>query len=255
MTYVADAIVCNVNGPIARLTLNVPERHNALSNDDLVLLEEKVALLEEQEDIRVLIVTGQGSKTFCAGAYLEQVHQGLLDANRFQRTVDKLQAFSRPTICMLNGSVYGGGVELALSCDFIIGIQGTRLFVPPVKLGLCYPYSGLQRFVSRLGISAAKRLLLANETFEADDSNEIGFYDYIVSREELEITTQKLAEKLAGFSPLSLTGMKATLNEIALGDGDSRKAEKRENLCIQSSDLKEGLLAQKEKRTPVFTGK
>jgi len=200
MTDIIETIHVQIDGPVARLILNIPGRHNALSNADLEMLESKLALLEKQNAIRVLIITGEGDKTFCAGAYLEQVQEGLIDANRFQRTVDRLQSFTRPTICMLNGSVYGGGVELALACDFRIGIKGTRFFVPPVKLGLCYPYSGLQRFVSRLGVSGAKRLLLANEIFEADDKNELGFYDYIVSREGLASFAQEFAEKLSAIS-------------------------------------------------------
>lgn len=251
----SETIRVEVEGPIARLTLNIPERHNALSNGDLELFESKLALLEKQDAIRVLVITAEGEKTFCAGAYLEQVQEGLIDANRFQRTVDRLQAFTRPTICKLNGSVYGGGVELALACDFRIGVEGTRFFVPPVKLGLCYPYTGLQRFVSRLGLSGAKRLLLANETFKADDKNELGFYDYIVSRQDLAAFSQSFAEKLSEFSPLSLQGMKASLNEIALGEGNPKLAEIREGACIQSADLQEGLLAQKEKRKPSFEGK
>ncbi len=250
-----DTILWRIDGPVATITLNAPERHNALADDDLSSLERIIERLEAERSVRVLILTGSGEKTFCAGAFLGQVKKGLEDGHRYQHVVDRLQAYSPATICSLNGSVYGGGVELALACDFRIGIAGTRLFVPPVRLGICYPYHGLRRFVSRLGLAATKRLLLANETFQADEKNEIGFYDYIVSREELPGFTQALADKLAGFAPLSLQGMKNTINEIALGEGDMYAAQRRERACLMSEDLQEGFAAMEAKRQPVFRGK
>ena len=249
-----DTIVYELDGPIAIIKLNAPERHNALSNDDLALLENIIEKLGNEELLRVLIVTGSGEKTFCAGASLEQIEQSLIDGHRYQKVMDKLQEFPRPTVCSLNGSVYGGGVELALACDFRIGVEGTRLFVPPVRLGICYPYVGLQRFVSRLGLSAAKRLLMANEIFEANQKNEIGFYDYIIPREKLDSFTQEFAKKLASFAPLSLQGMKMTLNEIAQGQGDPNAARRREHTCLMSADFQEGLAANKDKREPRFKG-
>jgi enoyl-CoA hydratase/carnithine racemase len=250
-----NAILLQIVDSIATITLNAPARHNALTNDDLALLEDILQQLEGNELVRVLIITGRGEKTFCAGASLEQIEESLTDGHRYQRTVDRVQSFSRPTICALNGNVYGGGVELALACDFRIGIEGTRLFVPPVKLGICYPYRGLQRFVSRLGLAATKRLLLANETFEANGDNDIGFYDYIVPRTELDARTQDIATRLAGFAPLAVQGMKSTLNEIAAGVTDLDAAQRREQACILSEDFKEGLAAINDRRLPVFKGR
>lgn len=251
----ASSLQLTLQHSVATLTLNAPERHNALTQADLEALEIQLDALATDERVRVLVLTGAGDKTFCAGASLGDVRQGLQDGNPFQDRVGKLENFPKPTICSLNGSVYGGGVELALACDFRIGITGTKMFVPPAKLGLCYPYVGLQRFVSRLGLSTTKRLLLANETFSAEDAKTLGFLDYLVAPDQREAQTLALAHKLAELAPLSLQAMKLTLNEMVCGNGDQSMARQRELRCLQSEDLAEGLRAQQEKRAPVFHGK
>lgn len=251
----SDSILCRIDNHVATLTLNSPERHNALSLEDLVALETYFEQLSKDDTVRVVVITGAGDKTFCAGAALGDVQQGLREGNRFQQMVDKLEDFPKPTICSLNGSVYGGGVELALACDFRIGITGIKTFVPPAKLGLCYPYNGLTRFVSRLGITVSKRLLLANETFSAEQMLAFGMIDYLVTPEERGAQTVALASKMCQLAPLSLQAMKLTVNEIARGDGDAGKSLARELMCTESEDLREGLRAQKEKRVAVFRGK
>lgn len=251
----SDAILCQIENHIATLTLNSPERHNALSLEDLFALETYFEQLSHDDNVRVLIITGAGEKTFCAGAALGDVQQGLREGNRFQAMVDKLEDFPKPTICSLNGSVYGGGVELALACDFRFGITGIKTFVPPAKLGLCYPYNGLTRFVSRLGMTVSKRLLLANETFSAEQMLEYGLIDYLVTPQERGTQTLALASKMCQLAPLSLQAMKLTVNEIARGEGDAEKSLARELMCTNSEDLKEGLLAQKEKRAARFRGR
>lgn len=251
----SDAILCRIENHVATLTLSAPERHNALSLEDLLALESYCAQLSQDDNVRVLVLTGTGEKTFCAGAFLGDVPAGLRDGNRFQQMVDKVEDFPKPTICSLNGSVYGGGVELALACDFRIGITGTKMFVPPAKLGLCYPYNGLTRFVSRLGITLSKRLLLANETFSAEQMLDFGIIDHLVAPAERGPLTLALASKMCELAPLSLQAMKQTVNEIARGEGSAEKSLPRELMCMHSDDLKEGLRAQKEKRPAVFSGK
>lgn len=249
------SLLCHIEHQIATLTLNAPERHNALNQQDLLAIEQHFLQFAGDSNVRVVVITGSGEKTFCAGASLNDVRDGLKEGNRFQQMTSLIENFPKPTISSLNGSVYGGGVELALACDFRIGITGMKMFVPPAKLGLCYPYAGLQRFVSRLGLSTAKRLLLANDTFSAEEAKALGFLDYLVAPEARAAQTQALASKLAQLAPLSLQAMKQTLNELARGEGDHDAASAREALCLHSDDLQEGLRAQQEKRPPVFQGK
>ena len=250
-----DTVLFDVQGHIARITLNKPERHNSLGETELAALQQHVDAVENDSDIRVLIVTGKGEKTFCAGAALDQLGKGQISGDLFQQTTDKLAAVRVPTICALNGNVFGGGVELALSCDFRIGIEGTRLKVPAAQIGLCYPLSGINRFVERLGVNLAKRILVAAEEFDADDMLRIGFLDYLVPPTALEFHAQDMAERVSGLAPLAVQAMKAILQQAAAGSIDTGSAQALSQRCLDSEDLQEGFAAQREKRAPEFAGK
>lgn len=250
-----DTILFDVQGPTARITLNNPARHNALGGSELSALQEYLAEVQGNSDVRVLIVSGNGEKTFCAGAALDQLGKGQISGDLFQQTTDKLAALRVPTICALNGNVFGGGVELALSCDFRIGVEGSRLRVPAAQIGLCYPLSGINRFVERLGVNLAKRILVAAEQFDAEDMLRIGFLDYLVPPTALDFHAGDLADRIAGLAPLAVQAMKAVLQQAAAGSIDQQAAQALSQRCLDSEDLQEGFAAQREKRAPVFRGK
>jgi enoyl-CoA hydratase/carnithine racemase len=250
-----DTVVFEHQGHVARITLNNPERHNSLGGDELSALQAHFNAVETDESIRVLVVTGKGEKTFCAGASLGQLSGGEIAPDFFQQTTDKLAALRVPTICALNGSVFGGGVELALSCDFRIGVVGSRLRVPAAQIGLCYPLSGINRFVERLGVNLAKRVLVAAEEFDEATMLELGFLDQLVAPDELEATTTAMAERIAGLAPLAVQAMKNILQQAAAGGIDTERAEALSQRCMDSEDLQEGFAAQREKRAPDFQGK
>jgi len=219
-----------------------------------VALQHCFSLVEENKDIRVLVISNRGEKTFCAGAALNQLSSGKISPNSFQDTTDQLAAIRVPSICAINGNVYGGGVELALSCDFRIGVRGSHMRVPAAKLGLCYPISGINRYVERLGVSLAKRILMAAEQFDAKELLHIGFLDYLVGADEIVNKTQDLADSISLLAPLAVQSMKHLLQQAASGEIDPNYAEELSKLCAESADLKEGFAASREKRAPVFTG-
>jgi len=239
----------------ATLTLNRPERHNSLSQEDMVALRDALLQLDKDDSLRVLVLTGAGEKSFCSGAFLDEVADRSFKGNPFEALTDTLENFRLPTICMLNGSVYGGGGELSLCCDFRIGVEGMRMFVPPAKLGIHYPEKGLMRMITRVGLSAAKRIILAVETFDAKAMLEMGFIDYLVPREQLAHRTRQLAQDLTALAPLSVQTMKASLNELARGEADSAVIRSRIAQCWGSQDHKEAVRAMAEKRKPVFQRK
>lgn len=247
-------IQLSVEQHIATLTLNIPERHNALSSEDVQSVIAHIETVEANSDIRVLIVTGNGEKTFCAGAALDQMGSGALNGDVFATMTDKLAALTIPTICAFNGSAYGGGSELGLACDFRIGVNGMRVFVPPARIGLCYPVNGIERFVSVLGINMAKRMLLASEEFEAQALLEQGYLTHLVDREELIKTSRTLAERLAGYAPLALKAMKSIANQASCGRLVRDQAQDLHDACNASRDLQEGFASIKEKRPPNFQG-
>jgi enoyl-CoA hydratase/carnithine racemase len=250
-----ESILYDRVGHVGRITLNIPEKHNALGREELKALQDRLAQVESDNEVRALILTGAGEKTFCAGASLAQLGAGELDDDSFQKTTSQLAGTAIPTLCALNGNVFGGGAELALSCDFRVGIEGTRMRVPAAALGLCYPLSGINLFVERLGLNVAKRVLVGSEEFEAEAMLDIGFLDHLVLRSQLQEYVMTYAQRIAGLAPLSVRAMKAILQQAAGGGVDDKEAKRLSDLCFRSDDLQEGLAAQREKRQPRFSGK
>ena len=250
-----DGVLMRIDGHIARLILNNPDKHNALGEEELLLLQNYIRQISDDGQLRVLIVTGAGDKTFCAGASLTQLGTGQINGDFVQQTTDQLACLKIPTICALNGNVYGGGVELALSCDFRIGVRGTHMRVPAAKMGLCYPHSGIHRFVERLGVNLAKRILVAAEEFSAEDMLRLGFLDHLVGHLELQARTLDMAQSIAGLAPLAVQAMKQILDGAAQGSINIDLAGGLSRVCAESDDLQEGFAAQRAKRSPHFQGK
>ena len=250
-----DTILYQRSGHVAQLTLNNPAKHNSLGQGELEAIQSHLGQIAEDPGVRVLVVTGAGEKTFCAGASLKELGAGQISGDCFQATTDMLAALPIPTIASLNGNVFGGGVELALSCDFRIGIEGIRMRVPAAAIGLCYPLSGINRFVERMGVNLAKRILVASEEFSAEDMLEIGFLDHLVLPAQLEEMTDQLAQHIGGLAPLAVKAMKTILQQAAAGGIDFEAAGKLSDQCLESEDLQEGFAAQREKRPPRFKGR
>lgn len=247
-------ILSELSGPIGRITLDRPEAHNALER---ATMEELIMLLGTwagREELRALVLTGRG-RSFCAGAALGDVAGADWSDNPLTRLCDALEAFPVPTIAGLNGGVYGGGVELALACDFRVGVTGMRAFVPPARLGIHYDPSGIARAIDRLGSQMARRMFLLAETFEAEALLSAGFLDRLAAPEALEATVGDLAETVAGLAPLALRGMKRTILELTQGRLDAEAARARILECFTSEDFAEGLAAQKARRPPQFAGR
>ena len=250
-----DTILYSREGHVARLVLNNAERHNSLGQEQLEGIQARLVEVAADDQVRVLVVTGAGEKTFCAGASLQQLGAGQLSGDYFQQTTAQLAGLAIPTICALNGNVFGGGVELALSCDFRIGIEDTRMRVPAASIGLCYPLSGINLFVERLGLNVAKRLLVASEEFDARAMLAVGFLDHLVMRAQLEETTQEFSQHIADLAPLAVRSMKNILQQSASGTLDLDQVSALSQLCQDSKDLQEGFAAQREKRQPRFKGR
>ncbi len=241
----------------ATLTLNRPRKLNRLHREDLQTLQAQLSQLATDPTLRVLVLTATG-RAFCAGFNLQELQQAEAAANDpqlFEATVDALEALPVPTVARLNGSVYGGATDLALACDFRIGVAGMELRMPAARIGLHYYPAGLQRFVSRLGLQAAKRLFLLAEAVGSDELQRLGYLDQCVEAGELDRATEALAGALRAGAPLALQGMKQSLNDIARGDADPKRLRLREARCAVSEDLREGLDALAAGREPRFSGR
>jgi enoyl-CoA hydratase/carnithine racemase len=250
-----DTILYSRAGHVGRLVLNIPEKHNSLGREQFAGIQARLSEVAADKDVRVLILSGAGTRTFCAGASLQELSAGGISSDSFHAITEQLTNLAVPTICALNGSVFGGGVELALSCDFRIGVHGLRMRVPAASIGICYPAKGIERIVGILGPSLARRVLISSEEFDAATLLSVGFVDRLVSIEDLEDTASDYAQRLAGHAPLSVQSMKAILQEAVVGAVDFERAKALSALCSESEDLQEGFAAQREKRAPKFNGR
>ncbi|MGB0544521.1 MAG: enoyl-CoA hydratase/isomerase family protein [Longimicrobiales bacterium] len=239
----------------ARITLNRPERHNALGADDVARMVEIFDEIEADPAIRVLLLTGAGDHTFCSGASLDQMSSGQMSGAIFDTMTNRLSALRVPTVCALNGDVYGGGAELALCCDFRIGVEAMRLSVPAARLGVCYPLGGLTRYVRRLGPSIANRMLLAAEDMDGVELLRIGFLTELVAREAFEDAVTDRIARLRDLAPLAVQGMKQIMRGIEEGSMDPLEASAIIDRCTTSDDLREGIAAWREGREPEFRGR
>src|SRR6202022_4677850 len=207
----------------AVVRLNRPREHNRLEPTDLGVLRDTFGRVDADPTIRVLILTGTG-KSFSSGFHIGALADRLAgkggaeeDRDGFERMVDRLEPLRLPTIAVLKGSVYGGGTDLALACDFRIGVGGMRLLMPAARLGIVYYESGIRRYVPRAGVPPAKRLFLAGEPLDAAELLRIGYLDEIVPAEELMARAEALAATLAANAPLAVAGLKRAINETARG--------------------------------------
>jgi enoyl-CoA hydratase len=253
----ASPPVFTVDGARATIRLNRPRHVNRIQADDLKALLELFDRVEADPAIRVLIITGTG-RAFSAGYDLNSVAErasatgGQTAGSAFGVMVDRLEDLGVPTICRLNGGVYGGSTDLALACDFRIGVDTSEMFMPAARLGLHYYPSGIRRYVSRLGADNAKKLFLTAEKIGAGEMLRIGYLTAMVPAEALDEEVDRLATLLAGNAPVAMAGMKRTVNEIAHGKLDEAAADARARDSMRGPEIKEGVRARAEKRPPKF---
>lgn len=242
---------------VATIRLRRPRHRNRLHGEDLVALQVHFDRLRDDPALRALVLTAEGP-AFCAGFHLGELGaEGgpAAGPQAFERTVDALEALPLPTVARLNGSVYGGATDLALACDFRVGVEGMVLRMPAARLGLHYYPGGLRRCVARLGVAAAKRLFLRGETLDDRRLLAIGYLDELVPAAALDDAVARIVADLCAGAPLALRGMKATIDELAAGRADEAVLRRREAACAASDDLREGLAAFAGRRAPRFTGR
>ncbi len=244
-----------VDGAVATIALRRPEVANRLNPGDLRAIRHHIEAVNEMERVLVLRFVSAG-KYFCSGYDIGSL-AGKSDegALNFGEVMDVIEAARPVTIAAINGGVYGGATDLCLACDFRIGVPGCDMFMPAARLGLHFYRGGMARYVSRLGLNAAKRLFLTTDRIDAATMLDIGFLTEMVEPEALHARVDQLSAQLAGMAPIALLGMKQHLNALARGTLDADALARDIHRSEISADLREGAAAWKEKRQPVFSGK
>lgn len=267
MTENSDCLLVQKSNYVCTLILNRPQKRNALSPELLIKLTETLQSLSKNDETRAVIIRGSGDKAFCAGydigklVFDDSKNNGQMTdrENPFETAMDTIINFPYPVIAMVNGYAFGGGCDLAASCDIRIGTEDVKMGMVPAKLGVVYTVDGLRRFVRAVGYANAKDMFFTAATFNANKLKEIGMLNYLVPKAELESFTMDFARDIAGNAPLSLKGIKRNLNLLAgaapLSEEVYRESGDLVRNAFLSRDFKEGQTSFFEKRPPRFEGR
>ncbi len=256
-----ETILVEKRGNIAILTINRPDKLNALN---LKVHAEGVLALEslkKDSEVRVLILKGSGEKAFVAGAdiseFAGQTAASQRDAMNATSLFNSLDSFPKPVIAMINGFCLGGGNELAMACDIRIASDKSRFGQPEINLGIIPGGGGTQRLTNLIGESKAMELILTGDMIDAAKALDLGLVNHVYSVEELETKTLELAGKIAEKSPIALQLAKEAVKLAAKSNLDEglRREVDLFAVCFSTADKEEGVRAFLEKRKPVFTGK
>ena len=255
-----ETLLVEVSNHVATITINRPDKRNALNAAVRRELIEALDRLRDDAETRVVVITGAGDKAFIAGADITEfaertpVEQRAVMAER--RIFDEVADFPKPVIAMINGFALGGGCELALACDLRIAAKSAKLGQPEIKLGIIPGGGGTQRLPRLVGPGNAMRLILTGELINAEEAARLGLVDVLTEDGDLKTRTLEIANAMAAHSPLTLRLAKTAVRaseEMPLGSG---LAFERELFitAFGSSDKREGVAAFLEKRPPNFTG-
>lgn len=224
-----------IEGAVATLTLRRPSQHNRMAPEDSDLIRQHLTRLEAMPDVRLLVITGTGAKTFSSGYTLGAIKEQL--DSRFEDMLDHIERFPLPTICALNGSVYGGATDLALCCDFRIGVRGSRFLMPASKIGLHYYPGGIRRYVTLLGLAAAKKLFLSAQVIGDEEMLRIGFLQELVAAEQLGVTVRAYTDAILACEPKVLRNLKADLMAQAAGVAEPAVLREHYEQSLKSPEL------------------
>ena len=255
-------VVVDYRGSTAWVTLNRPEVRNALSLDVNLKLQELASAIDEREDVHVVVITGAGDKAFCAGADLKE-RRGVPAAeagtyiNAISGAINGWGELRKPTLCVMNGSAYGGGLELALACDLRILVEGAEVGLTEVTPGIMPGAGGTQRLPRLIGEARAKELILLGRRVTAARALEIGLVNQVVPRAGLAAAVDVILAELAACAPLSVQSAKSAIQRgygKVLSEGLDIERECYD-VTLFSEDRDEGLAAFAEGRPPIYRGR
>ena len=259
-----EKMLATKDGRIGTLIFNNPERHNAVS---LEMWQAAAGILDDfaqDEQVRVVVLTGAGGKAFVSGADISKFEdeRGTREAvERYNATTEKVYgrvaSFPKPTIALIQGYCIGGGLNLAICCDLRFCSEGSRFGLPAAKLGLGYGYPGLKRFIDTVGPAHTKDIFYSARQFGAEEALAMGLVNRVLPDSELASFVRQYADGVAANAPLTVDAIKQISLEVLKPENerDLKRAADLVARCFASQDYVEGRKAFMEKRKPVFAGK
>ena len=256
-----ETITIEKRGKVAILTINRPDKLNALNT--MVHAEGVAALdaLRKDDSVRVLVITGAGEKSFIAGADISEFEgkTPVTQRNTFHERsfFNSIESFPKPVIAMVNGFCLGGGNELAMACDLRISSETARFAQPEINLGIMCGGGGTQRLTHLIGEGRSMEMILTGDMIDAETAHRFGLVNHIHPVAELEAETMKLADKIAEKAPIALQLSKEAVKFASRSNLDEglRREVDLFAICFSTEDKQEGVAAFLEKRKPVFKGR
>lgn len=247
---------------VGLLTIHRPKALNALNRQVMDELSQFLDHAEAMSELRCLIITGSGEKAFVAGADIKEMEdfgaeQALQMAQRGQRVFSRIENLKVPVIAAVSGFALGGGLELAMSCDFIIASEKAKVGLPEVSLGLIPGYGGTQRLSRIVGKATARRVALTGDIYSAQQAFDWGLVTELCAAEDLIERAKKVAQNIAARSPKAVHEAKKAINQgydLSLQEGLELEAKIFSEM-FTTEDKEEGVAAFIEKRSPKFTGR
>jgi enoyl-CoA hydratase len=254
-------IIINSEAPLGWVTINRPDKLNALNRATIDELHTAFKTLDADRDIRVIILTGMGEKAFVAGAdisefahYNQKEGTALATAGQ-EKLFNFLENLGKPIIAAVNGYALGGGLELAMACHIRVASHNARLGLPEVSLGVIPGYGGTQRLPQLVGKGRALEMIMTGGMIESEKALEYGLVNHVTPLEELLPYVRKMAEKIANNSPVAISHAIKAVNAGFKYDADGFKTEiKAFGKCFGTADFKEGTTAFLKKRKANFPG-
>lgn len=255
-----QTLLTNLENGIFTITINRPDKLNALNKVVMEELNEAVKEIYNNPEIKSAIITGSGTKSFVAGADISEFvglnkEQGMTMAKKGQALFFKIENSSKPIIAAVNGFALGGGCELAMSCHFRIASENAKFGQPEVNLGLIPGYGGTQRLTQLIGKGRAIELLITANMIYANTALQYGLVNYVVPQEELLKKVRSILEVINSKAPQAIAGCIKASNAVLDESMNGFETEVSEfGKCFTTNDMKEGIAAFLEKRKADFTG-
>jgi len=259
MSY--NNILYSVDNSICTITINRPDKLNALNKETIAEVGVAFASAQKDETVRGIILTGSGAKAFIAGADISEfssfnLEQGMALSAHGHDVFNSVENCTKPVIAAVNGFALGGGCELAMACHMRVAAENAKFGQPEVKLGLIPGYGGTQRLPQLIGKAKAMELLMTADMLDANEALRLGLVNYVVPADQLMDKCKEILNKIIAVAPLAVAEIVHSVNAFYAKDMNGFETEiERFGACFTTDDFKEGTEAFMNKRKADFKGK